>query len=199
MSYRIFMTIRRGMTDATAVCVFPWEKALLEEVHSGASANEVSIEEMTSLRGATTVKKVKLKVDREKVADAALSLEDQLRAMTRVSAEDDPKADLDAEYNRLAEKYGMHPEVPMPVVKQVYGSPTLFKQAVAPFLGSKPPKNLEDPTHTRQSKPADEDEGRPIAEMSKIELQSFLKKHKVEFDPKAKTEELRDLAETAAA
>jgi len=200
MSYRIMATIRRGMTDATAVCVFPWELALMEEVHTGANASEVSIEEMSSLKGSVSVKPVKLKTERQQVADKALSLEEQLRAMCRVDAEDDPKLDLDTEYHRLAEKYGMHPEVNQPVVKVVYGTPAQFRLAVKPFLGSKPPKgDIEETRAAREEQPAPEDEEKPIAEMTKAELQARLKKEKVDYPKGASLETLRDLLETATA
>lgn len=203
MSYRIFMTINRGMTDKTAVCVFPWEKPLLEEVH-GSGAEEVSIEEMVDIKkGVAKVKPIKIKADRVGVSEAPPLLKDQLQKMTVVDNEDDPKYDLDTEYGRLAEKYGMHPDVALPVVEKVYGSPTLFKQAVRPFLGTTPPPDEIDPTEARGARPRQEAGSeapeKPIAEMGRNELKAFLHKHKIEFSAKASIDDLRDLAETALA
>jgi hypothetical protein len=59
MLKRIFITIRRGITDATAVCVFPWEKPLIEEIHGG-NATLVTIDQMCSKDGVKSVKRLKL-------------------------------------------------------------------------------------------------------------------------------------------
>ena len=44
------------MTDKTAVCIYPWEKPILEQIHGGA-VDEASIDEMCSLKGSIKVEK----------------------------------------------------------------------------------------------------------------------------------------------
>lgn len=117
MTTRIFLNVRRGVTDATAVCVYPWEKPLLELIH-GQDCEEVSIERMSEIKdGVVRKEKVKFKYDGMPGPD----LRQQLEAMAYVDAEEDPALDPAAEYNRLVDKYGMDKDMPVPVVTRVYG------------------------------------------------------------------------------
>lgn len=117
MTSRIFLNVKRGMTDATAVCVYPWEKAILEMVH-GQDVQEVTIEQMAEVRdGVIKKEKIKFKYDGRPGPD----LRQQLEAMAYVDPEEDPALDPTAEYGRLAEKYGMDKEFPMFMIERVYG------------------------------------------------------------------------------
>lgn len=116
MSRRVFATIRRGMTDATAVCVFPWELDILALVH-GQEVKEVSIDDMCKLDGAVKVEKHKLKHSKVQPPE----LRHQLEIMAYVDPEEDPANDPGAEYQRMVDKYGMDKELPIPCVARVYG------------------------------------------------------------------------------
>lgn len=117
MSTRIFINVRRGPMDATAVCVYPWEKPLLELVH-GQDVQEVTIDEMSEVRdGVVKKEKVKFKYDGVPGPD----LRQQLEGMAYVDPEEDPANDPGAEYGRLIDKYGMDKDMPIPVVTRVYG------------------------------------------------------------------------------
>jgi hypothetical protein len=114
---RVFLNVRRGMTDATAVCVFPWEKKLLEHIH-GQEVAEVTIDQMASVKdGVVKKEKVKFKYDGMPGPD----LRQQLEAMAYVDPEEDPANDPAAEYGRLADKYGADASFDMSVVERVYG------------------------------------------------------------------------------
>lgn len=199
MSYRIFMTISRGMTDKTLVCVFPWEKALMEEAH-GEAAQVVTIDAMCNDDGVKSVRKVALKHASQGVKEAP-SLRAQLEAMCVVEADEDPKNDLASEYGRMEQKYGMHPDVKMTVVSKVYGGPTAFAQAVRPFLGSKPPKGMAFPGDVGDE-PAPREKpstSKPVSEMGRKDLEAWLTKNGLEFEKGEKIEVLRDRVETASA
>ncbi len=117
MSRRVFVNVRRGPMDNTAVCVYPWEIALLQHVHLN-NVEEVSIERMaTQKEGVIKVQKIKLKHTEKPAPD----LRSQLEAMVYVDPEEDPANDPSAEYGRLADRYGMDKDFPMPVVERIYG------------------------------------------------------------------------------
>lgn len=117
MSRRIFVTVRRGPMDATAVCVFPWEKRILEMVH-GQEVAEVSIDQMADVKeGVARREKIKFKYDGQPGPD----LRQQLEGMAYVEPEEDPALDPATEYGRLIEKYGADKDLPIPVVTRVYG------------------------------------------------------------------------------
>jgi hypothetical protein len=120
LSRRVFVTVTRGMTDKTAVCVFPWEIDVLALVH-GQEIKEVSLDEMCSMQGAVKVEKQKLKKLPELNQTYGPDLRAQLQAMCYVDPDEDPCKDPAAEYSRLAEKYGMDKDVPFPCVTRVYG------------------------------------------------------------------------------
>lgn len=116
MSRRVFVTVSRGMTDKTAVCVFPWELDVLALVH-GQEIKEVSIDAMCNMDGAVKIEKHKLKHAKVQPPE----LRHQLEIMAYVEPDQDPANDPAAEYNRMIEKYGMDKELPIPCVTRVYG------------------------------------------------------------------------------
>lgn len=120
MSRRIFVNVRRGPMDNTAICVFPWELPILERVHLN-SVEEVTIDQVANPKDkAVKVEKLKLKHTEVPAPD----VRSQLEAMVYVDPENDPVNDPAAEYARLADKYGMDKDFPMPVVERVYGDPS---------------------------------------------------------------------------
>ena len=116
MSRRVFVTVSRGMTDKTAVCVFPWEIDILSLVH-GQEIKEVSIDQMSDMQGAVKVEKHKLKHSKVQPPE----LRHQLEIMAYVEPDEDPANDPAAEYSRMVDKYGMDKELPIPCVARVYG------------------------------------------------------------------------------
>jgi hypothetical protein len=121
VSRRIFVTVRRGMTDATAACVFPWELDILSLVH-GQEIKEVPIEEMANQKdGVVKVERQKLKKLPNLKAKYAPDLRHQLEAMCYVDPDEDPALDPVSEYDRLAMKYGMDKDLPIACVTRVYG------------------------------------------------------------------------------
>lgn len=175
MSRRVFVTVTRGMTDKTAVCVFPWEIDVLALVH-GQEIKEVSIDEMVSMAGAVKVEKMKLKKLPELKQDYAPDLRAQLEAMCYVSPEEDPCNDPAAEYNRLAEKYGMDKEVPFPCVTRVYGefSSGAFAARLREHADDRAPK----PAHLGEP---DEELVKAPADMSREELRAALRARGIPF------------------
>lgn len=191
MPYRIFMTIQRGTMDKTAVCVFPWERPILEEIHGG-GAEVVGIEDMASLKGASKVVTVKL---RNPKAELAPDLKEQLQAMAQVDRETNPFNNLEEEFNRLAQKYGMHPEVKMPVVEKVYGSLANFRVTVRAYRADTPPK--DDPMYpeTDLSDDAGGEEASDLApsDMTVPQLKTALDARGVDYPKTAKREVLEAL------
>ena len=183
MINRIFMTIQRGLTDKTPVCVYPWEKPILEEIHGG-NAVEVSIVEMCDLKGATKIKKLKLL---HKTSEEGPTMREQYEAMTKADPESDPLADPEAEYGRLAERYGMHTKVALPNVEKVYGSIGNFRRAMRDYARGKTPDFLD------TSGPIKEDEQKPVSEMSDGELKAALTKSSIDFGKKPTREHLENL------
>lgn len=116
MTARIFCNVKRGITDATAVCVYPWEKRLLQHIH-GPEVEEVSIDKMSDIKGFIKKEKIKFKYD----GVAGPDLRQQLEGMVYVDPEDDPALDPASEYARLEGVYGMDNEVKMAVVTVIYG------------------------------------------------------------------------------
>ena len=203
MSYRIFMRISRGMTDATAICVYPWEKALVEEVHGGA-AIVTTIDEMCNLQGgkAKPIKPpIASKHAREKEMDKVPSLREQLEAMCVVDPEADPIHDLEAEWGRMIDKYGMHIKIPITNAEKVYGNFGIFRRFCLAHKGTKPP--VEEVEIGMGVMPYQGDdtpaEDKPIAELDRAELVKRLTKEGVQFKRNASIEKLRELAETALA
>jgi hypothetical protein len=117
VSRRVFVNVRRGPMDNTAICIFPWEIDILQHIHMQ-EVKEVSIDEMANQKdGVVKVEKLKLKHSKLPAPD----LRTQLEVMVYVDPEDDPANDPASEYQRLADKYGMDKDLPMPVVSRIYG------------------------------------------------------------------------------
>jgi len=165
VSRRVFATIRRGMTDATAVCVFPWELDILALVH-GQEVKEVSIDEMCSLNGAVKVEKQKLKHSTVAPPD----LRAQLEIMAYVDPEEDPANDPASEYNRMAEKYGMDKELPIACVTRVYGE----------FTSGAFEAKLREHAQDVAPRPAP---ARDLEDMSVKELRAMLTDRGIEWKP----------------
>lgn len=192
MTRRIFCTVKRGITDATAVCIYPWEKPILERIHGGEVA-EQSIDELCDLKKPLKVEK--LKFSRAMADDAkpeqAPGLREQLEAMVIVDPEDDPANDPDAEYARLEGKYGADKEIPMPVVSVVYGQINSGAFAAAVKEAQRAGATAKAKTSRKLEKPVDQ--------MSINEVRSALKAEGIEYDQTAKLPALRDLLATATA
>lgn len=182
---RIFVTVSRGMTDKTAVCIFPWEMAILSQIHGG-DVEEVSIDSMCSLKGAVKVQKNSYKRSYEGEAEVAPKLREQLEAMARVPDDESPLDDPESEYGRLVDKYGMDKEIPLPVVTRVYGE--FMSGAFAAAL-----------KQAQEAAPESRGLEKPIAEMSINELRGELGRLGIDYDKTATKVELLDLLETATA
>lgn len=121
MSRRVFVRVRRGAMDNTAICVYPWELDILALVH-GQEITEVSIEEMSTVKeGVAKIENQKLKKLKNLRAEYAPGLRGQLELMAYVDPEADPANDPAGEYERLVNKYGMDKEFPVPCVERVFG------------------------------------------------------------------------------
>jgi len=187
MTRRIFMNVKRGMTDDTAVCVFPWEKPLLEEIH-GQNATVVTINEMCDTSGVARVEKVKfasrpLEDGGFTKADYAPDLRAQLEAMAEVPDDEDPLHNLDAEFGRMVEKYGMHPEVKATVVEKVYGNAMGFKQVAREMA-----RNPRHPMITGELEDEEIPGEVPLAEMTMTELRAKARESGVEVKGKTRSE-----------
>jgi hypothetical protein len=183
MTQKVFLKVNRGMTDKTLVCVYPWEKSLIESVHAQ-DCEPVSIDEMCSMKDVVKIEKQKLNHgDR-----FAPGLRDQLIEMATVHPEEDPANDPATEYGRMADKYGMDKDIPIPVVTRVYGefSSGAFTEALKKFKSEMPHGELvkgvpKSATHVAKMSVAelrDECARRGIGfttEMSKAQLQELLK------------------------
>jgi len=191
---RIFMTIRRGITDATLLCVFPWEKPLVEEIHGG-SAVVVSIDDMCSLDGVKNVKKIKLKErvdlnDEPMVPSIGMTMRQQYEKMIEIDPEENPLQDPEAEFGRMAEKYGMHPDIAVPVVEKVYGSARNFRQCLREFAAGTTPEFLRDDDESLIDAASEET---PIAEMTATQMKATLDKRGVKYRANASKGDLEAL------
>jgi hypothetical protein len=185
---RVFLKVKRGMTDATAVCVYPWEKRLLEMIH-GQDVQEVSIDEMAEVKdGVVKVEMAKLNYSKFH----GPNLRQQLEGMAYVDPESDPGLDPAGEYNRLAEKYGMDKELPMLVVERVYGQFDAggFEKILAEAAQQTMPK----PSHM---KAVDEGLPKPPDQMKIGELRDALNERGVEYERTDGKKELRAKLEEA--
>jgi hypothetical protein len=165
VSRRIFAVIERGMTDKTAVCVFPWELQVLQLVHGGA-VEEKSIDEMSAVKeGVVKIEKQKTKHSNVMPPD----LRAQLEMMAYVDPEEDPARDPASEYQRMVDKYGMDKELPIPCVARVYGefSSGAFERVLEKHAKDVAPR----PTYL---KAADEGLGKSPDQMSMKELRDAL-------------------------
>lgn len=174
MSRRIFALIGRGMTDKTAVCVFPWELQVLQLIHSD-SVEEKTIDELCDLKGPVKIEKQKTK--HSKVAPP--SLREQYEIMAYVDPDEDPANDPAGEYERLANKYGMDKELPIACVTRVYGE----------FSTGNFERLLKEHAEDRAEKPAalkarDEGLGKSPEQMTVGELREALTERSVEWTVK---------------
>lgn len=177
------------MTDKTPVCIYSWEKPILEQIHGG-GVEEVTIDQMCDMKDAVKIEKAKMSraMPANEKPDVALSLRAQLEAMAEVDPENDPADDPAAEYSRLIDKYGMDKEIPLPVVTRVYGE--FNSGAFAAALKSA----AVDGKSARVSLA-----GRSPEKMAINELRSALRDAGIEFDQTATKAELADLLSTATA
>ncbi len=177
MTYRVFAQIDRGPTDSTPVCVYPWEIAILEEIH-GSSARMTTIDQLSSPPpGARAVKPKKMKLIYGKHHPP--TVREQMEAMQKVSEDEDPFNDLDEEFVRLEECYGMDKDVPLSVAKKVYGSVRNFRREVQKFRGASPPPNIAELLGLEVDEPDAPDapeieQGKAPDEMSLGELRTAL-------------------------
>lgn len=195
---RIFMMISRGITDKTAVCVWPWEKPLIEEIHGG-QAILVSIDDMCSKEGVKSTKKIKLKEGRrdqdgnEMIPEYAPDLRAQLTQMTLPSEDNNPMDDPAAEYGRMLDKYGQHPDIKIAVVDKVFNNERMFRQAMRDFAAGRTPDFLMD------DEGSEEESSIAISDMDPEQLREMLNKLGVKFPPKASRAKLEELALDAVA
>lgn len=188
MSVRIFLNVKRGMTDATAVCVYPWEKRLLEHVHGG-EVVEVSIDQMAEVKdGVAKVELVKLTHSKFH----GPSLRQQLEGMAYVAPDSDPAKDPASEYNRLIEKYGADKDLPIAVVTRIYGE--FDSGAFEKVLSEHAEQTMPKPPHL---KAADEGLPKPPDQMNVGELRQALESRGVEYDQRDNKKKLLDLLEGA--
>ena len=172
MSRRVFAIIGRGMTDKTAVCVFPWELAILQLVHQQ-EVVEVPIDDMCKMKDGV-VKVVKQKMKHSNVLPP--DLRSQYEIMAYVDPEEDPANDPAGEYERMANKYGMDKDLPIACVGRVYGE----------FTSGAFTATLKEHARDRQPKPAhlkatDEGLGKAPDQMSIGELRSALSERGVKW------------------
>lgn len=172
MTRRVFAVISRGMTDKTAVCVYPWELQIMQLVHNDA-VEEISIDKLCDVKqGALRIEKIKLKHTEHPAPD----LREQYEIMSYVDPESDPAKDPEAEYDRLANLYGLDKEFPIPVVERVYGpyNSGNFKRALEDFAkdGGEKPNIL---------KAMDEGMSRAPTDMTVAELRTHLKERGIKF------------------
>jgi len=166
----VFAIIGRGMTDKTAVCVFPWELAILQLVHQQ-EVVEVPIDDMCKMKdGVVKIEKQKQKHSKVLPPD----LRSQYEIMAYVDPEEDPANDPTGEYERMVNKFGMDKELPIPCVARVYGEFTSGAFTAA----------LKEHAHDRQPKPAhlkatDEGLGKAPDQMSVKELRDALTEREV--------------------
>jgi hypothetical protein len=190
MTQRIFVNVRRGPMDNTAICVYPWELPILELVHLN-SVEQVSIETMaTQKEGVAKIEKIKLKHTQHPAPD----LRSQLEAMAWVDPEEDPAKDPGAEYERLAGKYGMDKDFPMPCVERIYGpfGSGAFEAKVKEFAKVRGPKPA-------WLKATDEGLDRHPKDMKVGELRKALTERGVKWNPRQGQEELAKMLEGALA
>lgn len=179
---KVFVLVSRGLTDKTAVCVFPWEAPILEEIH-GSNAVPVTIDEMCDLKSPIKVKQLKLKHATEKMPN----LREQLEAMVKVDPLRNPLEDPEAEFARMEGCYGRHLEVNLPNVTKVYGSVGNFRRAMRDFAMGKTPDFLD------QGGPIEIPGEKPVAEMTDGEIRAILRERKVTIPKGVEREELEEL------
>jgi hypothetical protein len=115
---RVIATVDKGMTDKPMVCVFPWEIPLLEVIHGDGSVLVQEIDDLTDFGAKAIVQRIKLKHTEEHAPDLRQQLINFCNELPDgIEPFDDPRS----EYDRMANVYGMHPEVKQSIVENVYG------------------------------------------------------------------------------
>jgi hypothetical protein len=188
MTVRVFMLVRRGKMDETPVCVYPWEKPILELIH-GQDIEFVTIDDMAEVRdGVAKIELAKLNYSKFH----GPSLKQQLEGMAYVNPEADPAKDPASEWNRLIEKYGADEELPLPVVERVYGAfdGGRFTAVLETFGKESMPK----PAHL---KAAEEGLGKPVDQMTVSEIRAALDERDVPYERNATKKQLIELLEGA--
>lgn len=180
---KVFMLIQRGLTDKTAICVWPWEQPILEEIHGG-SAVAVTLDEMCDLKQPVRVKQLKL---RHSQGGKMLTLREQLEAMVKLDPDTNPLEDPETEYDRLVGAYGRHLEVNLPNVTKVYGSIGNFRRAMRDYANGRVPDFLD------VSGPIQVEGEKKASDMTDAEIRAVLKEKKIPIPKNADREELEEL------
>lgn len=140
---RIFVLVNRGIVEQALVCVFPWEKPILEEIH-GSNAQEVTVDELVRPpKGKVSKVKLDKRLDKDGklvTPDQAPSLRESFTKMLEVDPDDDPLQDIDGEWNRLIAFYGRHVEVNVPNVEKVFGNIRMFRLCVKEYAAGRVPE-----------------------------------------------------------
>lgn len=191
------MTIKRGITDATLMCVYPWERPLIEEIHGG-NAVVISIDSLCSTEGVKNVKPIKPKerVDlngKKMVADMGGTQRQKYEAMVAVDPEENPLQDPDAEWGRMVERYGMHPDIKVTVVEKVYGSSRMFRQCMREFAAGKVPEFLRDDDAEDSTVDDVAGETLAVADMTAEQMRKELTERGVTFKKGAARDDLEAL------
>lgn len=176
MSRRIAVLVGRGITDKTVSWVYPWELPILQLVHGG-EVEAKTIDELCDMKHPVKVEKVKQKHSDVEPPD----LRQQYEIMAYVDPEEDPAANPDGEYERLANKYGMDKELPIACVARVYGefSSGAFERTLKEHADDRAPK----PAYL---KAVDEGLGRSPSDMTINELRKALHERGIAWTVKDK-------------
>lgn len=113
LSRRVLVTVKRDMTEVTPRVVWQHEIPLLAEIHGEGNVNEV--DDISSLDDGYTPKATAAMLIHNKRMDTLAKPSESVGIGFVFFG------DSRAEYERLAECYGRHREVDMPVVEKVYG------------------------------------------------------------------------------
>ena len=194
MSRRMFVQISRGMTDKTMACIFPWEKPVLELVH-GEVVADVTIDQMCDMGKPLTIERQRLNHSENYAPD----LRAQLEAMVLVPPNEDPVLDPAREYNRVAEKYGMDREFPIPCIERIYGQlgSGAFTAKVNEFHAESVRLDKEEGRAGKVLSPGKAMEKSPDL-MSVADLRDRLTHFNVRFDPQLTKAELVELYKQTA-
>lgn len=121
--------VQRDPMEHIAVIVPAHEVAILQAIHGEEAVREVEL-----------TKREKIHLEKQLAATQA-ELE-RIKANAEETGDDeeiielDAKAQVRAEHEKLAFKYGMHPEIKVSFVEHVYGKPTT--KALMTAMGIKP-------------------------------------------------------------
>jgi hypothetical protein len=93
---KIVAIVDRGITDKTPVIIFPHEVRILQELHGESAV---------------------------RVIDAESALQEQKGLFDQLSLRQNIPVNVDEEWDRCLNLYGMHPEIKMTVCQFIYGGP----------------------------------------------------------------------------